>query len=335
MSGDWGLSVRGKTNVADASPLQFLRKIPLSELNLQSGQSTNYDFTGKVPAGTRLVAFMDVAAEVLSSSISLTYNVAPINITVSGLVINVSIPQWGAGGWIFENQYKPTGMWVFAIYGQPSRSDWGAWVNQGGAFPAVVDSTAGMFMTQKMSITFTGSYAISCSSNALVFCSCPDASIGLVFDRNDNTLKGYRESGKTWGNPGGFSVATNICVFDIKTPTVPDWGFWVKGADGKIAFTSAETPLIVREWVNIPNYVGAINSFSSPANSPMIQAITVGIKNTNQSDIWKCNISTNGAGIGLGPGAQMVHIGSNIIPNMEVIAMAGKSVPVIWGSDYF
>lgn len=335
MSGDWGMMVRGKVNVADASPLQFLRKIPQSEMNLQNGQSTNYDFTGQVPAGTQLVVFTDVAVEVLTSAIVLGVNSVPINITVNGLVVNVSIPPWGTGSWNFERRFWPTGFWVFAIYGQPARGDWGACVNVGGAFPAVVNSDAGMFLTQKMSINFTGSYPINCSENALVFCSCTDASIGIVFDRTDMTLKGYRPSGNNWGAQGGFSVAMNICVFDIKSPTVPDWGFWVKGQDGKIAFTSAETPLIIRERVTVPGYVGAMNGFSGTANGPMILPTHVGMKTLNKADIWKCNLSTNGAGIGIGPGALTFHYGSNILNDVEVIPYAGKSVPVIWSTDYF
>ncbi|NIG74662.1 hypothetical protein F3J34_13790 [Klebsiella sp. Ap-873] len=335
MSGDWGLMVRGKTNVADASPLQFLRKIPRSEMNLQSGQSTNYDFTGQVPAGTQLVVFTDVAVEVLTSSIVLGVNTVPINITVNGLVVNISIPQWGTGSWNYPPPTWPLGFWVFAIYGQPARGDWGAWVNQGGAFPSVVNSDAGMFLTQKMSISFTGSYPINSSENALVFCSCTDASIGLVFDRADMTLKGYRPNGGNWGAQGGFTVPVNICVFDIKTPTIPDWGFWVKGRDGKIAFTSAETPLIIREWTTVPGYVGAMNGFSGVANGPMILPTHVGTKTTNKSDVWKCNLSTNGQGMGISSGAQLIHVGSNILNDVEVIAYAGKPIPVIWSSDYF
>lgn len=332
---DWGISVKGKTNVADASPLQFIRKIPQSEMNLGSSQSTTYDFTGTVPAGTQLVVLTDVAGGVLESSVYLGNNVVPINISVSGLKVTVSLPSFGTGNWYIPSDKIPTGFWVFGIYGQPSRGDWGAWVNQGGAFPAVVNSASGMFLTQKMSITFTGAYPVNCSANALVFCSCTDSSVGLFFDRTDMNLKGYKPSGDTWGKQGGFSVPVKICVFDIKTPTIPDWGILIRGADGGVAFTSAETPLIIREWVTVPAYAGAMNGFSGAANGPMILPMSVGIKTTKQSDVWKCNASTNGQGIGIGPGAQLLHIGDNLLPDAEIIPYSGKQIPVIWGTDYF
>jgi hypothetical protein len=154
---DWGISVKGMHNVADASPLQFIRKISESDAALDSGSSKTFDFSGSVPAGTTLVVWTDIAVAVLESSSQLPYRVLPINIAVSGLKVTISLESYGTGGWIFPTPRRPTGFWVFGVYGQPARGDWGAWINQGGAYPAVVNSDAGMFLTQKIT-PFSGGF---------------------------------------------------------------------------------------------------------------------------------------------------------------------------------
>jgi hypothetical protein len=332
---DWGISVKGMHNVADASPLQFIRKISESDAALDSGSSKTFDFSGSVPAGTTLVVWTDIAVAVLESSSQLPYRVLPINIAVSGLKVTISLESYGTGGWIFPTPRRPTGFWVFGVYGQPARGDWGAWINQGGAYPAVVNSDAGMFLTQKISTTFTGQYQLSCSENAMVFCNWTDTGVGIFFDRTTKKLMGYKASGAEWGHPGGFSIPLKICVFDIKRPTIPDWGFLVYGADRKVAFTSAETPLIIRQWAALPSYIGAWTAFSNTGATPMIPLTSIGANTTNESDIWRVNLAMNNSGVGYGPGAQFIHVGDNILDNGEQIPYRGKAIPVIWGSDYF
>lgn len=333
---DFGLQVfspAGRAiNVSDAAPLQFVRRIDRSEVSFSSGASNVFDFRGQVPAGVQLVVWTDIAAAVLDSSIYLTYNVQPININVTDRVVTISMPNFGTGNWALAASRMPTAFWVLAVYQQPVTSDgWGLYVAQGGAFPAVVNSGASLFLTASYNITFTGTFQLNCSENAMVFCSCGADSVGLFFDRSTRQIVGYN----TWGVVGGFSVPLLICVFDIKTPTIPEWGLMVYGADGGVSFTSEETPMVIREWVSLPPYLGGWSAFSSPTNVPMIPPASVGANTTNQSDVWRVNLALNGQHVGYGPGSRLVHVGSNILNNGEQIPYKGKTVPVIWATDYF
>lgn len=333
---DFGLQVfssSGKAiNVGDAAPLQFVRRIDRSEVNLNSGASSTFDFRGVVPAGVQLVVWTDVCAAVLESATVIGYNVQPINIDVNDRVVTISLPGFGTGNWVWPASRQPTAFWVLAIYQQPVTNDgWGLYVAQGGAFPAVVNSAASLFLTQTYSGPFTGTLQLNCSGNAMVFCNCPAEGIGLYFDRNSRQLIGY----SNWGVVGGFSVQLNVCVFDIKTPTIPDWGLMIYGADGGVSFTSAETPLVVRQWASLPMYYGNWSAFSAPGNMPMIQPASMGAKTTNKSDTWQVNLAMNNNSLGYGPGLRYLHVGTNMLPDVEAIPYRGKTVPVIWGSDYF
>ncbi|WP_312627825.1 DUF6453 family protein [Scandinavium sp.] len=337
---DFGLQVfspSGKAlNVSDAAPLQFIRKITDSEVDLGSSGSTTFDFSSQVPAGVQLMVWTDIAALVLDSPTYLTYNTVPINITVNDRKVTISVPSFGAGAWGAPPERRPSGYWVFAVYQQPVTADgWGLYVDEGGAFPAVVNSSASLFMTGAYTITFTGTYQLNCSANAMVFCNCSDDSVGLIFDQASKQIKGYKPAGADWGTQGGFSVTLKICVFDIKTPTVPDWGLMIYGADGQVSFTSSELPLIIRQQIPLPSAVGNWSNFSSPGNIPMIPLSGMGSKTTRQSDIWRVNPALNSTHVGYGPGARLVHVGDNILPDLEVIPLKGKTIPVIWGSDYF
>lgn len=337
---DFGLQVfssSGKAiNISDAAPLQFIRKITDSEVDLSSNGSTTFDFTSQLPANAQLVVWTDISALVLDSPIYLTYNVVPINITINDRKVTISVPSFGTGTWGVPTERRPSGYWVFAVYQKPVTSDgWGIYVDSGGAFPAVVNSSASLFLTATYSITFTGTYQLNCSENAMVFCNCNDDSIGIIFDPNTKQIKGYKKSGINWGNPGGFSVTLKVCVFDIKTPSIPDWGVLINGADGKVSFTSNEVPLVIREQIPLPNGTGAWSNFSAPGNTPMIPLSGMGAKTTNKSDIWKVNPAMNNSHVGFGPGARLIHIGRNILSNDEIIPLKGKTIPVIWGSDYF
>ncbi len=337
---DWGLQVfnsRGKAiNVADASPLQFIRKINRNEITWSTGASNTFDFTNQVTPGTQLVVWTDEPVVILQSNIYLGYLVQPINITISGACVTIAQAQWGTGNWLLTNDFGPNGFWVSGIYGPPATADgWGLWVAEGGAFPSVVNSAAGMFLTQATEIAFTGEYALNCSDSAMVFCAWDDSSIGIDFDNNARTLRGFKQRGELWGNPGGFSIKLKICVFDIKTPTIPDWGLQIFGADGKTSFTSEETPLVIREWATLPQYVGAWTPFSAPAQTPMIPLTGTGIKTTNYADIWRVNLSMTRSYLGFGPGALITTTGDDILQNDEQIPYRGKQIPVIWANDYF
>ena len=333
---DFGLQVfssSGKAiNVGDAAPLQFIRRIGRGEVNLNSGASSTFDFRGVVPAGVQLVVWTDICAAVLESATSIGYNVVHIKISFNDRVVTISLPSFGTGNWAWPASRQPTAFWVLAIYQQPVTSDgWGLYVAQGGAFPAVVNSAASLFLTEKYSVSFTGVLQLNCSENAMVFCNCPSESIGLYFDRGARQIVGYSK----WGVVGGFTVNLNVCVFDIRTPTIPDWGLMIYGADGGVSFTSAETPMVVRQWATLPGYYGSWSSFSSPGNLPMIPPATMGAKTTDKSDTWQVNLAMNNQSLGYGPGARLLHIGQNILPDIEQIPYKGKTVPVIWGSDYF
>lgn len=332
---DWGIQVftsdNKSINISDASPLQFLQKIPGSELTI-GGSPIVADFSSILPAGTQLVVWTDMSALVLESTISLDYPVIPINILITDRKVSISVEN--AGGWYLPVS-MPAGFWVFAVYGKPQTNDgWGIDVTNGGAYPYVVNSDSGLFMTQKNSLMFTGSQQLNCSESAIVFCNWNDDSIGMFFDRSTKKLLGYKQTGKEWGNPGGFSIPLKYCVFDVATPTIPDWGIQIFGGDGKTSFTSAEIPLVIRQWVTLPQYLGAWTNFNS-GNSPMIPLTSVGARTTNSSDVWKVNLAMNNAHVGYGPGEQIVHVGSNILYDGEEIPYRGKTVPVIWGSDYF
>lgn len=332
---DWGIQVftsdNKAINISDASPLQFLQKIPSNGLII-GGAPLVYDFASRVPAGTQLVVWTDLSALVLQSDIYFSYLTIPINISVNDRKVTISVQNVGGG---YYPVSMPSGFWVFAVYGKPQTTDgWGIDVADGGAFPYVVNADSGMFMTQKKTVTFTGTQQLSCSENAIVFCNWNDDSIGVFFDRASKKLLGYKQSGREWGHLGGFSTSLKYCVFDIKTPTIPDWGIQIFGTDGKTSFTSAEIPLVIRQWAALPQSLGAWTNFTS-SNTPMIPLTSVGARTTNSSDVWKVNLAMNNTHVGYGPGEQIVHIGSNDLDNGEEIPFRGKTVPVIWGSDYF
>lgn len=318
-------------NIADASPLQFIRKIPSTNLTI-GGSPLVFDFSSSVPAGTKIIVWTDLCALVLESNIYLSYLTVPVNITVTDRTVKIWVDNVG-GGWFPVSM--PDGFWVFAVYGQPQTTDgWGISVADGGAYPYVVNSDAGMFMTQKNTVAFTGAHQLNCSENAIVFCNWNDDSIGIFFDRSAKKITGYKQAGIDWGNPGGFNTTLKYCVFDIVKPTVPEWGLQIFGADGKTSFTSEEIPLIIRQWITLPQTFNSWTNFNS-GNMPMIPLMNVGGRITNNSDVWKINLAMNNTHMGYGPGEQIVHIGSDILDNGEEIPYRGKTVPVIWGGDYF
>ncbi|MGL9725140.1 MAG: hypothetical protein ACR5LH_17495, partial [Sodalis sp. (in: enterobacteria)] len=61
-------------------------------------------------------------------------------------------------------------------------------------------------------------------------------------------------------------------AFDIKAPTMSDYGMAIYGRDGKVAFTSNEVPMLVRGYVNTPPERNATIGLPNWHQGPMIPA---------------------------------------------------------------
>ncbi|BAE74509.1 hypothetical protein SG1641 [Sodalis glossinidius str. 'morsitans'] len=146
---------------------------------------------------------------------------------------------------------KPGNIYVFALYPTVSAFDgYGIGIYGAGAFPLVVDPSKGMFMTYKADITFTGNMKIPVSRNSLVFCHYDAVGVGVEYHPDTQQLSGYRYDGG--GVSQAIAIRMKIVAFDIKVPTMSDYGIAIYGRDGKVAFTSNEVPMLVRGYVNTP-----------------------------------------------------------------------------------
>jgi hypothetical protein len=219
---------------------------------------------------------------------------------------------------------------VFAIYPNKRQSSgFGIDVADGGTFPIIVNSSLGLFATYIQTVTFTGQLALPVSDSAMVFCSWNNAGISIKYDRSTRTLTGYRGNNLV----GGFSITLRIVAFEMKTPTMPAWGFAIYGADKAVCFTSEEVPMVVREWVTIPNSTGSAVNFASPANQPLIQVGSWGA--TLRDDVYYVsNTAMNNNALYMGTGARIQDSGAGF-SDYDEIGGAGSRFPVLYATDYF
>ncbi|MGR0260690.1 DUF6453 family protein, partial [Klebsiella pneumoniae] len=85
--------------------------------------------------------------------------------------------------------------------------------------------------------------------NSLVFFHCDAVDVGVEYNPDTQQLSGYRYEGG--GVSQAIAVRMKIVAFDIKAPTMSDYGMAIYGRDGKVAFTSNEVPMLLNKFFTI------------------------------------------------------------------------------------
>lgn len=328
----FGLAVykNGKAfDVSQASPLTWIADIPQAQIPTGNKQLASFDYSGYCPDGSTLVVIMDRYYSEVYSSVVATMDINRISVLVSGRVVTIQSGDRTLGAGTYYNN-GPTYARVFAVYPNQRRSaGFGIDVAEGGTFPIIVNSSQGLFATYISTVTFTGQLALPISDTAIVFCNWDNAGISINYDRSTRTLTGYRGNNLV----GGFNVTLRVVAFEMKTPTMPAWGFAIYGADGAVCFTSEEVPMVVREWVPVPNSTGTAAGFSSPGNAPMIQVGSWGAI-LRSNIFYVSNTAMNNSALYMGTGAQ-IRTTSAGLSDYDVIGGAGGRFPVLYATDYF
>lgn len=328
----FGLAVykNGKAfDVSNASPLTWIADIPKAQIPITLDKTATFDYSNLCPAGCSLVVIMDRYYSLVGASATTMIKINDIKVTISDRVVTIRSGKETLGAGTYYNN-GPTYARIFAVYPNRRQSDgFGIDVAAGGSFPYVVNSSQGMFATYITTVTFTGQLSLPVSDSAMVFCHWDNNGISIKYDRSTRTLTGYRGNNVV----GGFSVELRIVVFEVKTPTMPQWGFAIYGADGAACFTSEEVPMIIREWVNIPPRTGTAAGFASPANIPMVQVGSWGA--ILRDDVfYLSNVAMNNTAMFMGTGERIAESRGNFT-NYDSIGGAGARVPVLYGTDYF
>lgn len=328
----FGLAVykNGKSyDVSNASPLTWIADIPAAQIPITLDKTATFDYTGSCPAGCTLVVIMDRYYSQLFSSAVTSMKINDIRVTVSDRIVTIRSGKETLGAGTYYNS-GPTYARVFAIY--PNRRNaagFGIDIADGGAFPYVVNSSQGLFATYITTVTFTGQLTLPISDTAMVFCHWDNAGISITYDRSTKTLTGYRGNNMV----GGFSIELRIVAFEMKTPTIPLWGFVLYGADGAVCFSSEEVPMIIREWVSIPDRTGTAAGFASPAKIPMIQVGSWGAI-LRENTFYVSSVAMNNSALYMGTGERIRDSGGGF-SNYDSIGGAGTRLPVLYGTDYF
>lgn len=328
----FGLAVykNGKAyDVGSASPLAWIADIPGAQIPIENNRTATFDYSNKCPEGCTLVVIMDRYYSEVYSSVITSMSINRISASVIGRVVTLRSGDRTLGAGTYYNN-GPTYARVFAVYPNKRQSEgFGIDVASGGSFPIVVNSSLGLFATYISTVTFTGQLALPVSDTAMVFCNWDNAGISLKYDRSTRTLTGYRGNNQV----GGFSITLRIVAFEMKTPTMPAWGFAIYGADGAASFTSEEVPMVVREWVTIPDRTGVAASFAAPAQMPMIQVGSLGAILRNDV-YYVSNTAMSNTALYMGTGAQIRQSGAGF-SNYDEIGGAGNRFPVLYATDYF
>lgn len=328
----FGLAVykNGKAyDVGSASPLSWIADIPALQIPGGLNETKTYDYSAYCPAGSGLVVIMDRYYWEVRSNVVLPMAINPIRVSVNDRVVTLKTGDrtFGAGTYYMNG---PTYASIFAVYPNNRQSDgFGIDVADGGSFPVVVNSTLGLFATYITTVTFTGQLSLPVNDTAMVFCNWDNSGISIKYDRATRTLTGYRGNNQQ----GGFSITLRIVAFEKKSPTMPAWGFAIYGADKAVSFTSEEVPMIVREYVTIPDRTGTAASFASPASLPMIQVGSWGaILRSNV--YYVSNTAMNNSALYMGTGARIDQSDAGF-SNYDEIGGAGTRFPVLYATDYF
>lgn len=334
---DYGLSVfhDGKSlNLSHASPLTFIDMIEMKKKNEVLGQKWNFykansasvDYSDRCPPGSQLLCLCERQFWLIK-----TPSLWPIRfyIDIQDRTVRLSNEVISKGDLLLD---KPGNIYVFAIYPTVSSFDgYGLGIYGAGAFPLVVDPSKGMFMTYKADITFTGNMKIPVSRNSLVFFHCDAVDVGVEYNPDTQQLSGYRYEGG--GVSQAIAVRMKIVAFDIKAPTMSDYGIAIYGHDGKVVFTSNEVPMLVRGFVNTPPEHNATIGLPNWHQGPMTPAFTWGIWHKERRG-YKANAGMSSGGITGGPGPFLHDVGK-FTPDGTTIIYANKPLPVLWASDYF
>ena len=328
----FGLAVykNGKAyDVGSASPLTWIADIPALQIPGGPKETKTYDYSSYCPPGCALVVIMDRYYWETYSNVVMSMAVNRISVSVTDRVVTLKTGDrtFGPGTYYING---PTYARVFAVYPNKRQSSgFGIDVADGGAFPIIVNSSQGLFATYIATVTFTGQLTLPVNDTAMVFCNWDNSGISITYDKSSRTLRGYRGNNQ----PGGFSITLRIVAFEMKSPTMPAWGFAIYGADKAVCFTSEEVPMIVREYVTIPNRTGSAAGFASPANKPMIQVGSWGAILRNDV-YYVSNTAMNNSALYMGTGARIEQSNAGF-SDYDEIGGAGTRFPVLYATDYF
>lgn len=332
----FGIAVNGAKSydMKQSRPLSWVGSVPI---NIQLGQNnvTSGDFSGACPAGTQLVCIPDNALALLGTPVATTIQYKPVQISINDRTVTVSLDlntnlqspnfQGGAGN-------RPSVVNVYAVYpGGVQRGQWGFAVQVGGTFPLVVDSSKGLFLTYRYNGSFNGNLSVPVGSQSQVFVYWDNPNVGIYYDAPNQTLRGYISG----NNQGGINIPIKVCAFQLKTPAVPAYGIAIRGADGGVSFTSAETPMIMRGLINTPGGAGQATGFGGTDinNQPMIPVMKLGGQLASKN--WYHLIPGRSGGSFFCRPGPFINGGDSNNTDQQVCAYSSKPLPYLWSSDYF
>lgn len=334
----FGIAVAGAKSydMSVSRPLTWIGSLSIGA-SIGNVNNSSGDFSAKCPAGSQLVAIPDNVVAILKTSISAVMQFKSLAISVDNnartvtatldLTTNLQSPSFASSA-----ADRPKLVNVYCVYpGEINQGGFGFAVAAGGSFPYVVDSNSGLFLTYLYNGAFTGNLTLPVGANSTVFCYWDDPNVGLIYDEVSRTLKGYVSG----NNQSGINLAIKICVFTIKTPEVPAWGIAVRGIDGGISFTSAETPMMYRGNINTPSANGSATAFSTTdqAQQPMVPVMKIGgqLASTNWFHLGMARSGTSF----FGRPTSLINGGDSTNPNQQVVGYASKPLPFLWATDYF
>ncbi|MEG3135671.1 DUF6453 family protein [Rouxiella sp. T17] len=295
-----------------------------------SNNTISQNFSGRCPADATLVAIPEYVLGVAHSTVYTTVKVQPISISINGLTVTASFNADQGDSYQISTP-RPNNINVFCIYNNTvSLNGFGLYTSDAGAFPSVVDSTQGMFLSYQNSFTFTGSFAVPVASGSIVFAGWDNANIGLQLNQNNMTITGWQN-----GSTSGISTAMKICAFSIKQPVMPSYGMAIYGADNRLSFTSYETPMLHRGYINTPALNNDSSSFSAAdwAQQPMIPLFgAIGLEKQT-FDFNDRNLSMGGGILSTARGKGL-GAGGSTSPNVQVVYNS-RPLPFLWSTDYF
>lgn len=333
-----GIAVAGvkSYDMSVSRPLNWVGSLSIGA-NIGNVNTSSGDFSAKCPAGSQLVAIPDNVVAILKTSVSpaMQFKSLAININNSTRVVtatldlttNLQSPSFASSA-----ADRPKLVNVYCVYpGDTKKDGFGFAVAAGGSFPLVVDSNSGLFLTYSFNGFFNGNLTLPVGANSTVFCFWDDPTLGMIYDEANRTLRGYSSA----NNQSGINIPIKVCVFSIKKPVLPAWGIAIKGADGGISFTSAETPMMFRGNINTPASGGGSTAFSAAdqAQQPMVPVMKIGGQLATQ--VWfHLGMARSGAAF-FGRPTTYINGGDTSNQNQQVVGYASKPLPFLWATDYF
>lgn len=327
----YGMAVynsRGKLmDLGAARPFCYLDSIDLTNFATYSANSLTKDYSSLCPAGSQLLYLVNGGFYLYGSSVATTVLSTSLNVSTNERIIYITKDQFRGEANVIH--FRPTRLDVFAILPTVnSFSGYGLALYGAGSYPLMVNSTVGMFATYIADITLNGQLQLPVSSSSIVFFYMDRTEVGIDYNPANQTLYAYNSNGEAVSG-----IVMKIVAFDKRSPTMSAWGFVVYGQDNQAAFTSNETPMVVRDYVNTPGSGNNDVPLANWGNFPMIPAGCWGRRHANKN--WYKSLSNmHGANIRASYGP-FINGGDPNSGDGTTVEYHDKSLPVIWGSDYF